>query len=323
MKKVVRKNSTLLMSLLLIMTVLFAVPASAEVTEIVHKDYILEGGFDTSPTKWTKSSPTIESFLSWDATGDKNGQGAIKMDFTSADSSVTGTSQYRNAAWVQKLYAANKNALSLSKTYRVTFDAKSAIAFTPKVSIVPKVDGQTKNAIVFQSNFAESAANTWTTYSFLFSTYFEGGTRLNQLEIKFNYGSAFNQAAVWYDNVSVVEDYNECTFLDKDGNIANTIPDDGKMKAKYHLVNNTATDTTAALYLAVYEVQGNTKLLKNIGVTDTKTIEKYTTEDFETSVTISGYNAEDGKDYIIKAFLWSNVGSLVPLEEAVCFQEKA
>ncbi len=242
------------------------------VAPIVHTELLTNGKFDKNIDGWTFSDSTLSSYISHAPEDGVDGSGAVKFDLSQVDMSNKTNDEkkiFNNAAIV------STSKLAIGKIYRLTFSMKSNTAGIKPVIYYrnqwkptsgSNVNDEQYNMTLATSPFAECSTTGWTTYSCTFHTFPEkNGTALegaslikNELKLKVSSVSA----VIWYDNVSIVEDYNECTFGDKDGNIVNAIPTDGEMTVKYHRVNNTDKDTTAALYFAVYEIQGKTKLLK-------------------------------------------------------------
>lgn len=221
----------------------------------VRQEYMPNGNFDEGMTGWSLSSDTLASALTWDATGGEDGTGALKVNLAGAES----TSTTRNAAFVF-----SGNILEPGKTYRLTFRMKST-----KTGIKPcvyfrnqwNVAGEYQDGQVFHAQgneadnpFPASATTGWETYTYSFNTIppAEGAT-LSKTELKLKVNKSDFSAVLWYDNVSLTEDYTECTFEDEMRSPLFTIPEDKALTAKYHVVNPVKAEKEYAVYFAVYE----------------------------------------------------------------------
>ncbi len=225
---------------------------------IMRPEYISNGKFDEGMTGWSLSSQTLASTLTWDATGGEDGTGALKVNLSEAES----TSTTRNAAFVLA-----DSILESGKTYRLTFRMKST-----KTGIKPCVyfrnqwivEGEYQNGQEFHAQgnstdnpFPASATTGWETYTYCFNTVpsAEGAT-LYKSELKLKVNKSDFSAVLWYDDVSITEDYSECIFEDATGNSLVAIPKDKTVTAKFHVVNPSESEKEFVVYFSVYEEDG-------------------------------------------------------------------
>ena len=283
----------------------------------VRQEYIPNGTFDEGMTGWSLSSNTLSSALTWDATGGEDGTGALKVNLSGAES----TSTTRNAAFVF-----SGNILDPGKTYRLTFRMKST-----KTGIKPcvyfrnqwMVDGQTQNAQVLDAqgngadnSFTASVTTGWETYTYCFDTIppAEGAT-LSKTELKLKVNKSDFSAVLWYDNVSLTEDYTDCTFEDEMRRALFAIPKDKAVTAKYHVVNPGEAEKDYVVYFAVYEENRAVKELVGLE---------------SAPITIGALGFQDvfrtfppnKNPYTIKALLWNNY-DLQSIEDAVVLRTES
>ncbi len=277
----------------------------------MRPEYIPNGNFDEDMTGWSLSSDTFASALTWDATGGEDGAGALKVNLSGAES----TDITRNAAFVF-----SGNILEPGKTYRLTFRMKST-----KTGIKPcvyfrnqwMVDGQLQNGQVLDAqgngadnSFAASVTTGWETYTYCFNTVppAEGAT-LVKSELKLKVNKSDFSAVLWYDNVSLTEDYSECTFADEMRNSLSQMPKDEAVTAKYHVVNPGEAEKDYVVYFAVYEEGEAGREL--VGFEATPAV--VGAQGFQDIVrTFGPYR----KPYIVKALLWA-YGHPKSIEDAV------
>ncbi len=274
-------------------------------------NYIPNGTFDEGMTGWNLSSGTLASNLTWDATGGEDGTGALKVNLSEAESTTT----TRNAAFVF-----SDSILETGKTYRLTFRMKSS-----KAGIKPcmyfrnqwNVAGEYQDGQVFHAQgneednpFPASATTGWETYTYSFNTVppTEGAV-LYKSELKLKVNKSDFSAVLWFDDVSVTEDYSECTFTDEMRSSLSQMPKDEAVTAKYHVVNPDEAEKNVVVYFAVYEEGEDGRELVEFEATPAVV----GAQGFQDIVrTFGPYR----KPYVVKALLWV-YGHPKSIEDAV------